>query len=343
MEYLAEELGVEVLKLPALQRDLSPRADARQSGRCAPSYAHADPTSFTPIRRRPARPEGWPQSSPGVPGPRAVVHTFHGHVLSGYFSPTTRTHLPGRRAVPRPNDGSARCRERRGARRPCPLRRRTMQRSIEVVPYGFDLPPWTEADDASRARRPVRAGDRRGHVRRRLGGKAHRDQATSRPRPHAARRCSTSASTHSSSSSGTVTTGRRSKRSSRELGVSDRCRLVGFQRRMRDWYAAFDASLLTSANEGTPVVAIESLAAERPVVATRAGGTATVVRDGETGFLESIGDTDALARPARRARPRPRAARRLGPSRRARTCGSVSRTARMADELDAVYREDARR
>ena len=76
-----------------------------------------------------------------------------------------------------------------------------------------------------------------------------------------------------------------SRRSPRELGVADRCRFVGFQKSIRDWYAAFDALLLTSANEGTPVVAIEALAAERPVVATRAGGTGTVVGDGESGFL----------------------------------------------------------
>ena len=50
----------------------------------------------------------------------------------------------------------------------------------------------------------------------------------------------------------------------RQLKVEDRCRLVGFQQGMRAWYAAFDATLMTSANEGTPVVAIESLAAERP-------------------------------------------------------------------------------
>ena len=81
----------------------------------------------------------------------------------------------------------------------------------------------------------------------------------------------------------------------RELGVADRCRFVGFQQRIREWYAAVDVSLLTSANEGTPVVAIESLAAERPVVATRAGGTGTVVLDGESGFLLPVGDTEGLA------------------------------------------------
>ena len=104
----------------------------------------------------------------------------------------------------------------------------------------------------------------------------------------------------------------------RELGVAEHCRFVGFQQRIREWYAAADLSLLTSANEGTPVVAIESLAAERPVVATRAGGTATVVTDGESGYLLPVGDTAGLALRVGRARARPRAARAPRPERRRR-------------------------
>ena len=104
----------------------------------------------------------------------------------------------------------------------------------------------------------------------------------------------------------------------RDLGVAEHCRLVGFQQRIREWYAAADVSLLTSANEGTPVVAIESLAAERPVVATRAGGTATVVTDGESGYLLPVGDTAGLAPARSRARPRPEAARSPRPQRRRR-------------------------
>ena len=60
---------------------------------------------------------------------------------------------------------------------------------------------------------------------------------------------------------------------------------LGYQEEVASFYAAFDALVLPSSNEGTPVSAIEALAAERPVVATRVGGVPDVVRDGEDGFL----------------------------------------------------------
>jgi glycosyltransferase involved in cell wall biosynthesis len=80
-----------------------------------------------------------------------------------------------------------------------------------------------------------------------------------------------------------------------ELGVTQRMRLAGYQRDMAGWYGRFDAFCLASANEGTPVAAIEALAAGVPVVATRVGGTPAVVDDGETGFLVEAGDADSLA------------------------------------------------
>src|SRR5262249_37799682 len=54
-----------------------------------------------------------------------------------------------------------------------------------------------------------------------------------------------------------------------ELGVARQTLFVGYQRDVAPYYSFFDALVLPSANEGTPVVAIESLAAGRPVVATR--------------------------------------------------------------------------
>ena len=52
---------------------------------------------------------------------------------------------------------------------------------------------------------------------------------------------------------------------------------LGYQEDVAPFYAAFDALILPSSNEGTPVSAIEALAAGRPVVATRVGGVPDVV------------------------------------------------------------------
>jgi glycosyltransferase involved in cell wall biosynthesis len=57
----------------------------------------------------------------------------------------------------------------------------------------------------------------------------------------------------------------------------------------------YDAFLLTSVIEGMPNVVMESQLLGVPVVATRAGGTVDLIRDGETGLLAPIGDHQALA------------------------------------------------
>jgi glycosyltransferase involved in cell wall biosynthesis len=209
-------------------------------------------------------------------------------------------------------------------------------RRFVVVPYGFDLPPWSEADDEARrrVRADIGADDDRFVV-----GWAGRLTAIKRPLDLVR----TLAAVVERDVDGLlVLVGDGEDRPAvealaAELGVSERCRFVGFQQRIRDWYAAFDALLLTSANEGTPVAAIEALAAGRPVVATRAGGTGTVVANGETGYLEQIGDTDALAsRLALLARD-PALRERMG-EHGATDVRERFTVGRMADEIEAVYR-----
>ena len=80
-----------------------------------------------------------------------------------------------------------------------------------------------------------------------------------------------------------------------ELGVVRDTLFLGYQEDVAPFYAAFDALVLPSSNEGTPVSAIEALAAGRPVVATRVGGVPDVVQEGEDGFLVEPGATDELA------------------------------------------------
>jgi glycosyltransferase involved in cell wall biosynthesis len=54
--------------------------------------------------------------------------------------------------------------------------------------------------------------------------------------------------------------------------------------------AAADASVLTSDWENFPHGVVESLAMGTPVIATRTGGVAEIVRDGENGLLVAPGD-----------------------------------------------------
>lgn len=60
-------------------------------------------------------------------------------------------------------------------------------------------------------------------------------------------------------------------------------------------FAGCDVLALPSAQETAPMVIAQAMAAGKPVVATRVGGVAEMVSDGETGFLVEVGDIDGLA------------------------------------------------
>jgi glycosyltransferase involved in cell wall biosynthesis len=123
-----------------------------------------------------------------------------------------------------------------------------------------------------------------------------------------------------------------------ELGIAERTLFAGYQRDVGPYYALFDVLLLPSANEGTPVVAIESLAAERPVVATRVGGVPDVVDDGADGLLAEPGDVDGLAdRLAQLARD-PDLRARFGRTGREKVLPRY-RVSRLVEDVDALYRE----
>lgn len=78
-------------------------------------------------------------------------------------------------------------------------------------------------------------------------------------------------------------------------GLQDSVRFVGFQANIEDWLALGDLTVLPSFFEGLPLVAIESLAALRPLVATAVDGTPEIVRNEETGLTVPPGDPAALA------------------------------------------------
>ena len=335
MEYVAHDLGVPVVQLPALQRELSPVADAKAvreirrtltTRRADILHTHTAKAGATGRLAASVRRKEWP---------RATVHTFHGHVLSGYFGTRReRTFIKIERLLARRTGAivavSDEVRDdlvRLGVAPP---------EKIIVIPYGFNLSGLSRPDDAERERLRAEIGlTADGFV----VGWAGR--LTPIKRPHdLVRTLAELVSLRTDAY--LVVVGDGLERESvealaGELGVRERCHFLGYRRDMSRWYGTFDAFLLTSENEGTPVVAIEALASGCPVVATNAGGTATVVRDGISGYLTPMGDTLALANRLHEIATTPELARSLGDA------GALDVRKRftsraMADSVDALYR-----
>ena len=84
----------------------------------------------------------------------------------------------------------------------------------------------------------------------------------------------------------------------REQGVEDRVFFLGKIETVAPLLSAADLFLLPSQSESFGLSALEALASGVPVVGTDAGGLPEVVRDGVSGALCPVGDTNAMGRAA---------------------------------------------
>jgi len=112
----------------------------------------------------------------------------------------------------------------------------------------------------------------------------------------------------------------------------------GWRRDLAAVYGDLDVVVNSSRNEGTPVALIEALAAARPVVATRVGGTADLLAAGAHGLLVPPGDPEALATAIIESLREPAAARMRALAGRASVLERYS-AARLLDDVDRLYRE----
>lgn len=78
-------------------------------------------------------------------------------------------------------------------------------------------------------------------------------------------------------------------------GLFRRVKWLGLRENVQDFMTAFDMLAVPSIEEPLGLVAVESLAAGTPVVATRTGGLPEVVKHNEGGLLVPPRDPDALA------------------------------------------------
>ena len=118
-------------------------------------------------------------------------------------------------------------------------------------------------------------------------------------------------------------------------GLADRIVFTGFRTDSADLVRAADFSILVSTKEGLSNTLLESLAAGRPVIASRVGGNAEVVST-DVGLLVPPQDPDALAQAVAHLAADPLAAARMGERGRERARREFSVT-RMAAETAALY------
>lgn len=225
----------------------------------------------------------------GVP---IVVHTFHGHVLHGYYHPL-------KNALLRRTERWLACFSDRlitvseEVKSELVGYRVTGPENIEVIPLGFDLKPFVDADiHRGEFRREMGFTDETklvGIVGRIFPIKNHNLFLKSAARIAAHQPMARFIIVGDGILRSTLV------QKAHELGIIDRVVFTGWRRDLPRIYADLDVLVISSDNEGTPVSAIEAMASGCPVVATRVGGLPDLITDKESGFLVRRGDADGIA------------------------------------------------
>ncbi len=260
-----------------------------------------------------------------------TVHTFHGHVLDGYFgSRVTQVFTEAERSLARHTDVlltvSPEIRDQLldlGIGRPSQYR---------VVPLGLELGPFLSVRGRSGALRAALGLGPEiplvGVVGRLVPIKDHLTllrAVEALPGVHLA-------VIGDGELRGSL------EAAARTMGIGDRVHFTGWWTDVSAAISDLDVVALTSRNEGTPVALIEAAAAGVPVVGTDVGGVRSVVEHGVTGLLAAAGDWETVAAHVRRLLADPGARRHMGDAGRERVRVRFG-DARLVDDVRALYSE----
>jgi glycosyltransferase involved in cell wall biosynthesis len=273
---------VEAVRVAGLGRSPDPTGDARALATITRQIRDFRPDI---VHTHTAKAGVLGRSAAILGGAKTRVHTFHGHLLHGYFSPrvtravveverayarrTTRLVAVGRQVrdellaakIGRPEQYAI---VPPGVQLPTPPARGAA-RSMLGVPV--DAPTVAFVARLTQVKRPDRFAD------------VARLVADAVPDAHFV-----------VAGEGDLLEDLRT----RLAPLGDRAHLVGFRSDVETIYAAADVTVLTSDNEGMPVSLIEAATIGCPAVTTDVGSAGEVVLDGETGYVTAV-DAAALA------------------------------------------------
>jgi glycosyltransferase involved in cell wall biosynthesis len=333
MDDLAERMGVQPTLVASMRRDPGPgdlRALAqlaRIARRDRPALVHTHAAKGGTLGRV-AVMLAFPRKRP------AVVHTFHGHSLTGYFSSrTARIYTRIERFLARRTDVLVAVSEE--VRDDLVGLGVAPREQFEVVRLGLDLSAFAGDGDREARRAALRAQWGVGPEEQvvtlvaRLVPIKRVDRflamaALLRDRPH---------TRFVIVGDGDLREQLQASEPARALG--DRIVWAGFRRDVPDVCFASDVVVLTSDNEGTPVSLIEAQAAAVPVVSTSVGGVRSVVLDGESGLLAD--EPEALAAAVGSLLDDPARAAAMAARGRQHVLATFG-VERLVDDLDRLYR-----
>ncbi|HEY1025513.1 MAG TPA: N-acetyl-alpha-D-glucosaminyl L-malate synthase BshA [Sphingobacteriaceae bacterium] len=81
----------------------------------------------------------------------------------------------------------------------------------------------------------------------------------------------------------------------RDLNIADDVRFLGKQEAIEEILSVSDLFIMPSESESFGLAALEAMACKVPVITSNAGGLPELNIDGVTGFLDNVGDIDAMA------------------------------------------------
>jgi glycosyltransferase involved in cell wall biosynthesis len=295
MDHLAQRLGVQPVRVPAMRRDPGP-GDlvafirlVRELRRFRPHIVHTHAAKAGTLGRAAAL-VAFPRRLP------VLVHTFHGHSLEGYFPPLkARLFLAIERFLARRTSALVAVSEEVKA----DLVRLGVAPAdqVRVIPLGFDLSEFEVSDEERAHRRaakreqwgipadaplitliarlvPIKRVDRFLRIAARL---AEQDEEVR------------------FAIVGDGELGEELRRTPEAVWLNGRLVWTGFDLDVPGVCFASDVVALTSDNEGTPVSLVEAQAAGVPVVATRVGGVGSARPDGTPNWLIAVDDEAGFA------------------------------------------------
>ncbi len=333
--------GLGAVLMPALRRDVDPLSDLRAFWQMLkllrqlrPNIVHTHMAKAGAIGRQAtiAYNALWARDRPAK-----LVHTYHGHVLEGYFSvPKTAVFLTAERLLARRTDALVAV-SRRIRDELLDTYRIGQADRFQVVPLGFDLSSLASIDDAARrqAREELELPP---HAK--IITWVGRLTAIKQPEIYL-QAAELIAQRFPQAIFLVVGDGElrsQAESTAHRMQIASRVRFLGWRGDLARIYGAADLLMLTSRNEGTPVALIEAMAAGLPSVSPDVGGIRDVVTDPGLGIVVQNGTPESLSAEACALLASPDRCRQIGESARRSAVGRYG-FARLATDITALYRD----